>query len=395
MNFIKKNKVLFIVLGVAAIVSAFMLFKVFGGWGEMRVLDKKVTEKRKNIDELNSKKPAPLEENLVRIEKDSKILKKKLAKIYPRFGAPYKKALDVFASKLGLTRDEVIEKWKTIYKKGAAENENANLILTKFLRSFDSQKISAAEKSFQDALQKETMEDINENNLYDCLMESMGLLRKMDAISCKQYIKDMQTKIVEFLEKKDKNAEGSVIMKDDKVKKLSFEKYDEAMPSPEEIPYIFMHWRMIEDIAKRIKSAKVEYFDEIKRENLLKGDEDKKYRIFTYKLTVRGDMDAVRLFLNKLYDAYKEYKIYRIKSITFNSNDEAGKILSRAAVDEGTRRLSRKRRGRGRRRRNMEIEPEEPKAKLYEPVLGVDDTVMAVIEFDYIVYMGNEIKGGR
>jgi len=396
MNFIKKNKVLFIVLGVATIVAGFMLFKVFSGWGRMRTLDKEVSEKRKRIDELNSEKPAPLEENLVRIKKDTDVIVHKLEKIYPRFGAPYKKSMDAFASKLGLTSDEVRKKWAEFYKKGQAEGENATLTLTKFFRSFDNDKITAAEKAFQKSIKKETLEDINENNLNGCLMEAMGLPRKMDSISCKQFIKNMQTNVLNFLKEKKVNDDVVVLFKDKSVKKFSFEKFDEVMPSPSEVPYIFVHWRMIEDLAKKIKRCKVEYLDSIRRDNLIKGDLKNNFKIYSYTITLRGNMQAIRSFINSMYDAYKDYKIYRIKSLNLTSTDEAGEILSRASIEDASRRLSRKttrRRGRGR-RNSAGVIMEEPKAKLYEPVLGVDDTVTAVIEFDYIVYIGNEIKGG-
>ena len=363
----------------------------------MRESDKTVTQKRKLIDELNSKSPAPLDENLQRINSDVKQLQKKLINIYPRFGAPYKVALDKFAKALGTTVPELYEKWRIIYNKGKRENESENLILQKFVREFDNEKFTKAQLAFQKEISKESMEEINEGNLNSCLMEAMGLPRKIDAISCKQYIKDMQTTVCSYLEAKDGNKDVAVIFANPTVKKLSFEKYDDAMPRPEEVPYIFKHWRMIDDLMRRIKASKVEYLEEFKRDNLITGDIYKKdYLIFTYTMKVKGTMAAIRSFMNQMLDAYKDYKIYRLKSLQLTSSDEAAKIINESSVSRN--RSKRARRGKGRSRRGSlsdeDLAQDETKAKLYVPVLGVDDTVEAIIKFDYIIYVGNEMKRG-
>jgi len=399
MNFIKKNKVLFIVLVATLLISGYLLLLVFNGWSEMRKSDKQVAEKRKQIDELNSKSPAPLDENLQRINSDVTQLQKKLVDIYPRFGAPYKKALDAFAKALGTTSSALYEKWRETYEKGYREKENENLILTKFLRQYENDKVTKAEKAFKNAIVKETMEEINESNLYSCLMESLGLPRQIDAISCKQFIKDMQTSVCEYLEEKKTDKDVTVIFQSPKVKKLSFEKYDEAMPRPEEVPYIFKHWRMINDIAKRLKASKVEYLEDLSRDNLIKGNVYKKdYLLFSYTLKIKGTMGAIRKFYNQMLNAYKDYKIYRIKSLELISEDEAKKIVESSTVSNRSGRSRRGRgRGRSRGRRNNDDDitsADEIKAKLYVPVLGVDDTVEAIIKFDYIIYIGNEMKRG-
>ena len=365
--------------------------------------DKKVAQKRKEIDELNSKTPAPLEENIARINSDVKQLQDKLTDLQPRFGAPYKEGLDAFAKELEIKPAELYKKWAAIYKKGLRENESENLILQKFIREFkDQDKFTKAQEAFRKVISKDSMEEINEGNLNSCLMEALGLPRQIDAISCKQYIKDMQTNVCAYLEEKNGDNDISVVFASPEVKKLSFEKYEDAMPRPDEVSYIFKHWRMIDDLMRRLKASKVEYLEGFKRDNIIKGEIYKKdYLIFTYTIKIKGTMASVRSFVNEMLDAYKDYKIYRIRNMELTSNDEAAKIIQDSSSGT-TRKKSRRGRGRSRRGRSRKgsgngddaLASDEAKAKLYVPVLGVDDPVEAVIKFDYIIYIGNEMKRG-
>lgn len=394
MNLIKKNIIIFVVLAITLIVAGVMIFFVVKATGKMKKSVTSVEELRKKINELNEQSPAPVQENVERINNDYKMIAQKVKEIQPIFGTPYKEALSNFAKELDKNVEDLKDEWKRLYlveiKKGGARS----LIFVKYLSTFDSAKMAKALEAFKTTVNTNSLEIINEANINGCIMEALGLPRKMDEISCKQHIRDMQISVVNYL-KAMKNPNDSkevpFTFKDETAEKLSFEKYDDAMPRPDEVPLIFKHWRLIEDVLVRMKTSGINYLESMQRENLLKGKKiSGDYLVFTYKLKIKGTQNSVRAFLNSLMDAHKEEKIYIVRSIDFESNDEATGILGNKADPKAV-----KARTRGIRTRQPEQENEvEEKVEVNVPVIGVSNTVSAEIIFDYVIFIGNEIKGG-
>jgi len=393
MNLIKKNILLVIVLSITIIVAATMIFFVIQATGKMEAASSSVTTLQQEINSLNQEKPAPLQENLERINNDYKQIKNKVKEILPIFGTPYHKALQLFAKELGKTTDEIKEEWRKFYRKEKRGGGNRTLIFVKFKGKFKADEIKKAIQVFTDTVNSKSFEKIDETNINGALMEALGLPRKMDEISCKTYIRNMQLNLFDYMKKAPEGG-NPFIFKDNNAEKFSFEKYEESMPRPDEVPYIFKHWKMIEDLFVRMKLSRVAYLDTIVRDNGLKGQiVSQKYLIFAYTMKIKGPLGAIRTFLNSMMGAYKENKVYIIKSITLETNDEAAAILGGTSTGNGG--MLNKDRNSFRIRRAAKLKKEKEKEeekKVNVQVLGISKQVNAEIKFEYIIYIGNEIK---
>lgn len=394
MNLIKKNIILVIVMSITLILAGVMIFFVIQATGKMKNASTSVAQLRDDINKLNQETPAPKQENLNRIENDYKYVQVKVKEILPIFGTPYRKPIEAFAKELGKTVPELKKEWRKTYRTEIKKGGNRTLIFVKFISKFDSNKLTKATQAFATAVKKSSLEIMDETNINGAIMEALGLPRKMDEISCKTYIRKMQINVLDYM-KSAKEGEEPFTFKDETAEKLSFEKFEESMPRPDEVPFIFKHWRMVQDLCMRLKGAKVEYLDSIARNNLLKGNtKAKKFLVFSYILKVDGPLNSIRALLNSMMDAYKEDKIYVVKSVKLETKDEAASIM-RTKVDATTS-AARPRVGFNRRMNPAspaEERVEEEEEDVNVQILGVSDKVSAEIKFDYIVYIGEEIKG--
>jgi hypothetical protein len=399
MNIIKKNILLVAVLAITLILAGVLIFFVIKATGTMKNSATAVEDLRKKINELNEQSPAPVKKNLDRILNDQKMIAKKVKDIQPIFGIPYKEPLERFAQELNKDVAELKKEWKKRYRIEIKKGGHRSLIFVKYLSTFDSTKMVKALEAFASAVNKNSLEIINETNINGSIMEALGLPRKMDEISCKQHIRDMQIDVVNYmktLKKPNDSKEIPFTFKDETVEKLSFEKYDDAMPRPDEVPFIFKHWKMIEDVFVRLKTSGISYLESIKRDNLLKGTTvAKQYLVFSYTLKIKGSQNAVRAFLNSLMDAHKDDKIYIIRSLSLESTDDAASILAGKADPTAVKARTRGIRRGGRRPEQQQPEKEEVEEDLEVnvPLMGVSNTVTAEISFDYVIFIGNEIRG--
>ena len=396
MNLIKKNIVLVIVLAITLVISATMIFFVIKATGDMKKSTDAVAELRDKINVLNEKIPAPLHENLVRIQNDHKMLLAKVEELLPIFGVPYGRALEAFAKKLGDTPQNLKAQWAEIYRREMARGGNRALIFISFLSSFDSDKVKEAIEAFKNEVTSTSHEVVNEATLHGCLMEALGLPRRMDEMSCKLFIQTMQNTVYNSL-KSSEEGQTPVLFLDATAEKLSFEKFETAMPMPKEVPFIFKHWRMVDDVCRRIKASGITSIDLFKRENFIEGTQlYRDYIVFDYTLKVRGSLESIRNLMNSMMDAHREHKIYIIKNVILKTNDEVAGILGGTAgtpVPGGIKRPpAPKRPPGGLLQPGAEEEHDTAPKELGVPIIGVNATVTAEIRFEYVLYVGNEIK---
>jgi len=397
MNLIKKNILMVVVLSLTLIIACAMIYFVIQDTAKMKESTSKVAELSKQINRLNDEKPSPLQENLDKINNDTEQMIKKVAKLQSIFGAPYKEAIEAFANKLDLSPEELKKKWRIFYREQKNKGNKRSLIFVNFKTQFDTKQMALALKTFADIVNSTSIERVNETNISGCVMEGMGLPREMDEISCKQYIRDMQKSMVEYMLNNNKTSETPFEFDGDVTKKITFEKFENAMPRPDEVPLIFKHWKLLEDLFKRIKASNITHLEDLHRNDLLKGViKNKQYQIFSYTLKVKGSLDAVRTLLNSMIDAYKTNKIYIIKSMTLVANDEATSILS-STTKTSRNRFNKKRRPA---RRGLIIDDEttdelKDKDKDSVAILGVSNAVTLTIDFDYIIYIGKELGDNK
>ena len=392
MNFIKKNVVMLVVLLIATFASAFLVYQVVVETEKMNLAVQKVGELKDKIKELNKTSPIPNEKNLNKIKTDTVSVKKKVKNLLHVFGHPYLKAITAMADKLGLTVDELRKKYKTVYNEQKEKGMARGFIFTTFSSEFDNQKWRDAIDIFTKEVGKRSQEPMNEGNVDGYVTEALGLPRKMEPILCKNFLLDAVMNLNRCMREKKKGTDDkSVFMfgtgKNDDVESLTFKKFNgDSLPRPDEIPYIFKQLEVIQDLLYRMKSSKIGRLDKISRETM-KGVVTGNYLVFKYTIKVTGTLTSVRGFINRLLAAYKDNRVYIIRSMTLTMTDEAKAILASTVAPVRSRRL-----GWRKPDASSEKPKEEEKVEVNIPIIGTSDLVTMEIEFDYIIYVGDEIE---
>jgi hypothetical protein len=176
-------------------------------------------------------------------------------------------------------------------------------------------------------------------------------------------------------------------IKGNSVEKLTFDKFEGAsLPRPDEVSYIFKHLKLIEDLLFRLKGAKVKSLDAISKESL-QGVVKSNYMIFTYNIKITGPIANIRKFMNSMLEAYKDNRIYVIKSVVLTSKEDVKSIVNSETKPAAIT-------AKGRNRYHMEPEKEEVVEEPSQsgvPIIGINKTVTADIKFQYIIYIGDEL----
>ncbi|OGV54784.1 MAG: hypothetical protein A2017_16135 [Lentisphaerae bacterium GWF2_44_16] len=396
MEFVKKNMVMVVVLSVALLIGIGLSYMTLMKHRDMTKSMHEVEKIKEEIKSLIKQKPAPLAENLKRIKEDRDVFDKKLKEIKCLFGQPHKKALGAFAQTLGLTEDELLKSFHTFWKKEAKKGSNEFQLLIKFKSTLPQEKLGAAMNEFTKAMQASTVEIVDQSNIDTFILAALGLPRTMSDVNCKTYIFAMQRGLTLKLTGSKEKTSGSGETAFDIVKfPFGFSEYDTKMPLYEDIPFIMKHWVMLEDIVNRLVSADIRQIDSVSKLNGLAGEEDKGFVKFRYSITITGDMDSIRKFVNSLQEAYKENKIYIIKDVSLDKLvDEAKKITETRHTTTTARESA------PRDPRDKTLKPEEEDEKLPfnqrrsygSRILGVSKICKAVIEFEYVIYTGEELK---
>lgn len=397
MEFIKKNVVMVIVLSVALLIGIGLSYMTLMKHKDMTKSMHEVEKIKEEIKNLIKQKPAPLAENLKRIKEDTAIFDKKLKSVRSLFGQPYKEPFAVFAKTIGMTEDELLENFRNFWKKEAKKGSNEFQLLIKFKNTLDQEKLATAMNEFTKAIQSGTVEMVDQSNIDVFLLTALGFPRTMSDVNCKTYIFTMQRGLtLKLTGDKERTSETGDTINIVKFP-FGFSEYDTKMPLYEDIPFIMKHWIMLEDIVNRLVSADIRQIDSVNKLNGLNGDEDKGFVKLRYSITISGDMDSIRKFVNSLQEAYKENKIYIIKDISLDKiADEAKKLTE--ARPTATVRENPSREHRDPKDKTAKAEEDEEKLPFNQrktygaPILGVSKICKAVIEFDYVIYTGDELK---
>lgn len=388
MAFIKKNMLLVVTLAISVGVSAFLGYRVIVATGEMNDSMRKVEELKKAIQKLNDQNIIPKKENLDNIIKDQEEVGAKKRKLQMIFGNPYRKAVQRMAKALGMTETQLREKWRTTFLEEADKGSTRALIFENFFNNLGRAKKEKAFAAFKDAL-KGSVEPLNNANINGCIMEALGVPRKMEPLVCKKFLSDMLHNLVTYMEESGRKEGTPFIFgvgeKNNKVKFLTFEKFEgEALPIPEQVPYIFKHLKLIEDLLFRIKASGLTQLLDISRENMTGKTLASDYLAFSYTIEVQGSIRAVRALVNNLLEAYKDNEVYVIRAMTLeDAVDEAEAVFSEGS--KGNTSKSRKK------------DAEESSAESNVVLIGNSKEVKATITFDYILFTGNELVpiGGK
>jgi hypothetical protein len=398
MEFFKKNILLSSVMAITIIASIGLLYLVYNKHSAMSETLEDLQRIKEDIKKLQKEKPAPLKENLDMIDEDSGVLDKKLKAIHKIFGKPYRLALQKFAGEFDLTEDQMLEKFREFWDKEAKRGSNRYELFLKFLKLLDQTKLGKAWRVFLVEMQKETVEPLDETNREDFLLAALGLPRTMTNTSCKTYMfATMQPAFLEILDKAEIDSEA--------VKDFSFGEFHTRMPLPENIPVILRHWMMLNDLLKRIVNSGVKKINSISKLNGISGEYDEKYLKFRYSLTVTAKQEEIRAFVNELQNAYKDNRVYIIKDISMEKVFDGVKDLTEEhtripvpprGIIPGVAPVP----GAAPKTADSGIlgdsDPEKDlpyyQRKDYgKIVIGASKICKAVIEFEYVIYIGDEV----
>lgn len=354
----------------------------------------KVAEGKQKIDELNNQKPAPLKQNLDKLEADKISFQTRLEQIRTVFGKPLKTSLNTFAEQIGITGDELVSKFRTHWDKERKLTDKYQ-ILEDFLKQFDKAKLPKAFEAFAKEAQKQTLEPIDASNINDILLDAFGLPRTMSAIACKSFLQQQQDRYLAFF------RESTVSLENDSIVKFSFEEFgDRRLPSTDEIPSILKHWQIIDDMTKRIKKSGIKKFVSFSRNTGIYGTDQKGYVRHSYQIKVLGEMNDIRNLINQFQNGYKDNRIYVVNDISMELlSDEILKIEgvtagNAAAVHNNTGRQALPQLSVAEEQKKIDIEklPYYARPGYAAPVLGAENLIKAEIDFDYIVYTSDELK---
>jgi hypothetical protein len=395
MNLIKKNMVLVIVLCTTIMASLGLLYVVSSKYGVMKKSLAELQTLRDEINELNKKPIAPLQENIDRIHADYSFIRETSKDLQQIFGKPYHQALAAFAAALEFESVAAMkEKWLTDYRRESARNVKAPQAFLKFLGEFDREKADRAIGEFKRVAEAHSVELLNESNLYDVIMEALGHPRKMSPEACKTYISQMQAALIQLLQPSAevaKEGEHIVILGKD-VEKFTFGDFENRMPLRSDVSYIIKNWKMIEDLAYRLKKAQVSHWASIARRETLKGREEEVYLYLPYEIEIESSQATVQAFLNSMQDASQDHRIYILRDFELSkSTDEVGES---APVRKESAAPTRRPPALG---GGAPFDMQAPVDPLTDdsgrPLIGYSQNVKAKITFDYVIFIGDEIKG--
>ena len=379
MELIKKNIVLFAVLGVALLLSIVLGFFVFQVSIKMKEHQENLLAQKNKIKQLIEERPSPLKGNLEAINSDTEQLKLKVQEIHQVFGRPYRSAIQAFATALQVSEYSLYSKWREAYEK-EKKNETAEQIFLKFIGEYGEQKVESAINAFKSTIETRTVEDLKkEENVNQLIMEGLGLPRTMSAEACKTYMSKMDLRLNNLLKSPDVEL-GRVVNVPEKTS--IFDIYGDNMPLPEQIGLILKHYSLLEDLAYRMKAAGIRSINSLAKVTL-EGTEARGFLTLSYKMQVVGSMDSIRALINSFLDAYKDNRVYIVRDIALKKEvDETKSIAGPKETDatvvekRSTGEKSGKEKG------------EDPYGVA---VIGSSKDVLADIKIDYVIYVADEI----
>lgn len=398
-KFIKQNLILFIVICATIFISlgmSYFIIRENSGRAEANVRLDKFKEK---IERLNAHKPYPSVRNIEMIKDDINTVKSKTFQLENVFGNIYAKPLSAFIQyfkqydiqelkdKLktlekeniptnkkvikeinkqlttltaGNTDFEIyfLKKWKSYIenKKKGKEQILLNEILNGFIefQKYETKTFQDAKNAFMAEMQKQTLEPLDVEIINDYILNALGIPMYFSRVKGKTMVFTVQDEINKLLTANNVAIAGN---------QLVFFSEITTVPSDEQIPYLINYCRFLEDFYKRLAKAKIESIESYNKINGIKGIEDNNFLVFRYQIGIAASQESLRNFLNSLQEAYKDNRIYAVKSLALSAMDDSSTNLP------------------------PYIPPKDSKQSQQTKILlGTSDMVKASITVDYIMF---------
>lgn len=287
----------------------------------------------------------------------------------------------------------------------------------------------AALEKFHTLAQKSTLEVIDERNLEEIFLASLGLPRNLgkQQLRLDAFARDMQNKVVELLSSKNDLSMMGVYFSAKAVPEVPTNKAfsdlagvrpgaataggssasgdgnTASQQTASDPADVIRHWEIIADLAKRILASNVNSIEQLSYSNMV-GREENNCKFYTYTLGVGGSEKSIRDLLNLLNSAYKENRVYVIRRLSIKKQeDQVQDIIDVAQgilTDKGedASKLSVKddsgNPGESAAAKVIVAPPNyfKEEGKYPECVAGRSDKCFATIILDYVVYSGNILK---
>ena len=357
-NFIKQNLNLFILTCATLCIFLGMLYLIIGVDSEMAEANMRIDEFKEKIERLNAYKPYPSGRNIEMIKDDIDIVQAKIFQLENVFGNIYAKPLSAFIQQfkqhdtqalkdklVTLEKENIpankkiinkinkqlenltvgndtdfeiyfLKKWKTYIENKRKQKEQISLkeLLNGFIESqkYDAKTFQSAKNVFMTEMQKQTLEPLSIKIIDDYILNALGVPLYFSRVKVKTMVVTVQDEINKLLAANNVTIIGN---------QLIFFSEITTVPTDEQIPYIINYCRFLEDFYKRLAKAKIDSVISYNKINGLKGTEDSNFLIFSYQINVVASQESLRTFLNSLQEAYKDNRIYVVKSLILSADN--------------------------------------------------------------------------
>jgi hypothetical protein len=323
MELIKKNILLFSVIGLTTIISLVLAYFIFVERSKMNGFIDETNKLKNEIETLNSQKIAPMLDNLELIDSDTEKYTEKVEKIKLLFGQPYYRALKGFGAELGLTPEQLRAKFRTFCDENVKSTTSYDQIIIKFRRQFKkTKKWSQAWAAFKREIDKITIEKVDDSTAYSILLFVLGLPRELSILKADKFRQTFRDRVRKKMEDAGVNYDYEAT-----AFSLDFSK----LPEKEAIPLMVHNLSIIGDlIVKRLIPSGITWIDEFNVRRM-EPEEIGDYQYFRYSLVLKGTLDNIRKFVNNLAMAYTDSRVYVVRGLEIvKVVDKANEILDGA-----------------------------------------------------------------
>lgn len=348
---IKKHIGFMTAIAVSVIIVLVLLVFVLLQNGEMLKAAKDLQSQKSKIEQLNSAKPSPAEENYDNLLADAAKYQEKVEILYQHFGRPYERALNRFCEVLGIKSDEFRSLFRSYWEDGISRNQQGDQIYALFVESngniegapeqeienedgsvttvkvctWDRAKWNRAMEAFVEEASKYTLEDIgnaDSASAKELLLASLGVPRNFggNGARCKAYVNSTKKKLIDCF------IENNVGLSKD-AQNFSFVYTGSGEPGAADIVKISKVWDIVCDLCQRIAKSDIGSLETFSIDSLDGIDGSNGFRYYRFQIEVSGTLEEIRKLTEVLADAYVDSRVYIVRRMALMKDFDAAQIL--------------------------------------------------------------------
>jgi len=328
-KFIKKNLFMIIFMAMAMLAVVALLVMVYFEHQSMKEYDTKKIKLLEKIQTIIKQTYTPTKINISRIKSDIAGYTRETKKIQRKFGHPYAKSIKSFVETLGINLNEFKAKFGEFWESKKGHTTRDLIFHTYKVQQFNKDfpkhrsEWDKAMLVFMREAQKERLEEITSTNVDEIFLAIMGKGRSFsDPTSCLNFMKRMRFTMIDYFAKEQEKSKEKGKRENIGVNcadtNFSFDISKEPLEGDMEL--IAKNWEIVADLGKRIANSKVDPGKDVLElvsfsKRGLDGEKDGDYIMYRFSFTVNADLNTIRRIVKKLYDAYKEDRVYAVRSI--------------------------------------------------------------------------------